>query len=173
MDNRRKGFTLLEIVIALALIGLIFGIATVRFHSLFSRSRLQASGQGLADHFAYAISRAYTTGRYHTVVFDLEHRRYWIKFGREDEESTEILKRNLAQGVAFRDVQVGYDTYVPPGTLSVEISPLGVTNDVLINLEDEKEAALAVSLNALVQGVEYFETYTTYEELQDVPPPAM
>jgi len=169
MTRRTRGLTLLEILVAVTLIGVIFSMATIRFHSLFARTRLQASGQGLADHFAYAVSRAYTTGSYQTFVFDLENRRYWIKLGREAEETTEILRRSLADGVEFTDVQIGHEQYEPPGTLSVEISPLGVTNDVVINLRDEKEKELALFLDSIVQGVEYFDTYTRYEELQDVP----
>jgi prepilin-type N-terminal cleavage/methylation domain-containing protein len=169
MMTRKAAFTLLEILVALALLALIFGVATGRFHSLFARTRLQASGQGIADHFAYAVNRAYTTGKYHTIVFDLEAGSYWIKLGREDEEAAEILRRKLARGVQFTDIQVGHDTYESPGSLSVEISSLGVTNDVVINLEDEKEASFSLWLNALVQGVDYFDEHKTYEELQEAP----
>ena len=166
---RRSGFTLLEIVVTLGLLGLVFAAATVRFNAMFRTSRLEAGGRGLGDHFAFAVSRAYTTGAYHTLVFDLAAGRYGILPGREDQQAGQLLKRRLPKGVAITDIQVGYDLYAAPGTLAIEISPLGVTNDVLINLEDERGAALAVSLNALVQRVEYFDAYTTYEELNDVP----
>jgi hypothetical protein len=137
---------------------------------MFARTRLQASGQGIADHFAFAISRSYTTGTYHTLVFDLSTGFYWIQEGREDEEeATKLLKRRLIKGVKFSEIHVGYDTYTAPGTLSVEVSPLGVTNDVIVNLEDEQETAYAVSLNALVQRVESYDEHKTYEDLQDVP----
>ena len=88
-------------------------------------------------------------------------------------DAAEILKRSLADGVEFSDVQIGYEQYEPPGTLSVEISPLGITNDVVVNLKDEKENELALSLDSIVQGVEYYDTYTHYEELQDVPRPSL
>jgi prepilin-type N-terminal cleavage/methylation domain-containing protein len=167
MRSHGNGFTLLELLITLAIIGLVFGAATAKFHGMFAATRLQASAQGLGDHFAYAISRAYTSGAYHTLVIDLAAGRYWIKIGRESETGQEILKRSLARGVKVTDVQVGYDLYTPPGVLSVEISPLGVTNDAIINLEDDTEGACAVSINALIQSIEYLGAYTKYEELQD------
>lgn len=167
--SNASGFTLLEIVVVLALVGLIFGAATTRFETMFRAGRLQAGARGLGDHFAYVISRSYTAGKYHTMTFDLTAGGYWFTEGRQDEESPAILKRGLAKGVAFADIQLGYDTYTPPGTLSIEVSPIGVTNDVLINLEDDEGGAGAVWLNAFVQSVTYFDEHKEYEELQDVP----
>jgi len=64
---------------------------------------------------------------------------------------------------------VAFQTYLPPGVLQIEISPLGVTNDIVINLRDAREKELAVALNALVQSIEYFDERKDYEELQDDP----
>ncbi len=170
MAQTRRGFTLIEMLVVLGLMGAIFAMAAARFDRIFVRTHLEASAHGLGDHFAYAIQRAYTTGSYHTFVLDLDAGRYRIKLGREsDEEARELLERSLGRGVRFVDVQVAYQTYLPPGVLQIEISPLGVTNDVVINLQDAEEMELAVALNALVQGVEYFDEHKDYEELQDVP----
>ncbi len=171
MARTRSGFTLLELLVVIGLVGLIFTVATARFDRIFVRTHLQASGHGLADHFAYAIQRAYTTGSYHTFVLDTAAGRYWIKLGRESEDAQSLLRRSLGTGVRFVDVQVGYETYTPPGVLQIEISPLGVTNDLVINLEDAQHMELAVALNALVQSVEFYEERKDYEELQDVPAP--
>lgn len=169
MARVRRGFTLIEMLVVLGLMGGIIAVAAARFDRIFVRTHLEASARGLGDHFAYAIQRAYTTGSYHTFVLDLEAGRYWIKLGRESEDAQELLERSLGRGVRFTDVQVAYQTYLPPGVLQIEISPLGVTNDVVINLQDAREMELAVALNALVQSVEYFDEHKDYEELQDVP----
>ena len=75
------------------------------------------------------------------------------------------VERRGPEEVAELAVEAG----LPPGVLQIEISPLGVTNDVVINLQDAREMELAVALNALVQSVEYFDEHKDYEELQDVP----
>jgi len=152
-----------------ALIATLLVVATARFDRIFARTRLEAGARGIADHFAYAIRSAYTSGSYRTLVLDLGANRYSIKPGREAEESAPLLRRRLPTGVKFTDVQVGHDAYVAPGVLSIEVSPLGITNDVLVNLEDERRQARAVWLQSLVQGVRYFDEYTSYEELQEAP----
>ncbi len=170
MKKARNGFTLIELLAALAILGLIFGVTTLKFDVLFARSRIEASARGVGDHFSYAVNRACTTGSYHTLVFDLENCSYWIQPGREDDSSgTVLLKRRLEKGIAFEDIQVGYDRYEAPGTLAIEVSPLGVTNDVIVNLTDEESQAYAVSLDALTQRVTCEDGHRDYEEAQDAP----
>ena len=162
----RRGFTLIEMVVALAVLGLVFAVSAARFNRMFSGTRLEAAARGLGDHFAYAVSRAYTTGKYHTIEFDLGAGRYWLKPGREDEEGVKLLERGLGSGVRFTDIQSEGETYSPPGVLSVEVSPLGFTGDLLVNLEDEAGNAMAVELDSMVQGIHRREGYETWDEFQ-------
>lgn len=161
-----RGFTLLEVVVTLAVLGLVFAVSAARFDRMFTGTRLEGAARGLGDHFAYGISRAYTTGKYHTLEFDLESGGYWLKQGREDEEGGKLLERSLGKGVRFTDIQAGGETYTPPGILSVEISPLGITGDLLVNLEDEAGNTMAVELDSLVQGIHFHEGYETWDEFQ-------
>ncbi|HHI69332.1 MAG TPA: prepilin-type N-terminal cleavage/methylation domain-containing protein [Planctomycetes bacterium] len=169
LSPEKKGFTLVELVVALAVLGLVFAVSVARFDRMFTGTRLEAAARGLGDHFAYGISRAYTTGRYHTLEFDLGAGKYWIKPGREDEEGVKILEESLGSGVRFTDIQAGGETYTPPGVLSVEISPLGFTGDLLVNLEDEAGNTMAVELDSLVQGIRYRRGYETWDEFQNGP----
>lgn len=167
----RHGFTLLEILVALALVALVLAAASTRFDRLFATTRLSASARGIGDHVAYAIGRSYTAGSYHTLQFDLETGSYWIEVGRAEEAGEPILKRRLGKGVTFTDIEAAGETYLPPGTLSIEVSPLGITNDIIVNLEDERGAAAGLHVNALVQGITYFEEHATLEEYEDAREP--
>ncbi len=155
---RRRGFTLIELLVTLTLLGLIFAVSTVRFTRMFAYGRLKASARGVGDLFTYAISRAYTTGKYNTIVFDLTTGSYWLKLGREeDEEARSILKRNLGKEIRFSEITVGPNSYVPPGTLEVQVSPLGITSDIRLALEDNESRKLTVELDSLVQRIVYHE----------------
>lgn len=168
--RNKTAFTLIEIMVTLALLGLIFGLLTVNYRVMFSGTRVSAAARALGDHFALAVSRSYTTASFHTLMFDLEIGEYWIRTGTEgDEDAREVMRRSLGKGVRFANVHVGYELYEPPGTLAIEVSPLGVTSDFIINLEDSSGEEYAVSMNALVQSVTYYNEHVDYEALQEIP----
>jgi prepilin-type N-terminal cleavage/methylation domain-containing protein len=170
LNRANSAFTLIEMLVTVSLLTLLMGLAVVNYKQLFLSSKLSAAAQGLGDHFALAVSKSYTTGKANTLMFDLTAGRYWIHEGSgEDTEGKDLLERSLGKGVKFADVQVGYEMYQPPGTLSIEVSPLGVTSDFVVNLEDESGRAYAVSMNALTQSVKYYDGYAEYAETQDAP----
>jgi prepilin-type N-terminal cleavage/methylation domain-containing protein len=168
--NRFNSFTLIELLVTITLMTILMCAAVVNYRYLFSSSKLSAAAQGLGDHFALAVSKSYTTGKTNTLIFDLTAGKYWIHEGsNEDAEGKDLLVRSLGAGVKFADVQVGEEMYQSPGTLSIEVSPLGVTSDFVVNLEDDSGRAYAVAMNSLTQSVKYYEEYTEYAATQDAP----
>jgi len=165
------GFTLIETLVTIAILGLVMGLFTANYKAMFSSSRLSAAAHGLGDHFVFTVSRSYTTGKGNTLMFDLTGGRYWIHMGsEEDTEARDVCIRSLGKGIKFTDIQVGNEKYEPPGTLSIEVSPLGVTSDFVVNIEDDREKQFAVAMNSLVQSVRYYEEYTDYATLQTATP---
>jgi general secretion pathway protein H len=78
LDEDESGFTLLEIMIVLAIAGLIMGLGVSGFRSL-ARSDLRASATNLAGAMRFLFDRASTTGKTHRLVLDLEAGRYWAE----------------------------------------------------------------------------------------------
>jgi len=76
IQDSEKGFTLLEIIMVLALMVLILGIATIFFSAGGSASRLGAAGRELSATVRYARSLAVTSGRTQFVIIDLESKSY-------------------------------------------------------------------------------------------------
>jgi prepilin-type N-terminal cleavage/methylation domain-containing protein len=72
------GFTLIEMIIVLALIGLMMGVAVQGVRS-FANSDLRASSTKLSGAIRYLFDRASTTGKIHRLVIDFEQRRYWAE----------------------------------------------------------------------------------------------
>ena len=75
---RQRGFTLIEIVIVLAIIGLIAGMGVRGLRSL-ARSDLRADSTHLAGAMRFLFDRASVTGRTHRLVLDLEGGKYWAE----------------------------------------------------------------------------------------------
>jgi prepilin-type N-terminal cleavage/methylation domain-containing protein len=72
------GFTLIEILVVLALVGLVMGIAVRGVRSL-AKSDLRASVTKMSGAIRYLFDRASTTGRIHRLVIDFEQRKYWAE----------------------------------------------------------------------------------------------
>src|SRR4051812_30377968 len=76
--GRQSGFTLIEIIVVLAIVGLIMGMGVRGLRSL-SRSDLRASATHLSGAMRFLFDRASTTGKTHRLVLDLEGGRYWAE----------------------------------------------------------------------------------------------
>jgi general secretion pathway protein H len=75
---RAAGFTLIEVLVVLALIGLVMGVA-IRGVRNFTNSDLRGSATKMAGAIRYLFDRASTTGRVHRLVIDFEAGRYWAE----------------------------------------------------------------------------------------------
>jgi general secretion pathway protein H len=96
--DRARGFTLIEIIVTLAIVGLIMGLGIKGFRSL-NRSDLRAASTHLAGTIRFLFDRASTTGKTHRLVFDMENGRYWAEASDDkfyvprDSESPEAAAR--------------------------------------------------------------------------------
>jgi len=75
---RERGFTLIEIIIVLAIVGLIMSLGVGALRSL-ARSDLRADATHLSGAMRFLFDRASTTGKTHRLVLDLEGGRYWAE----------------------------------------------------------------------------------------------
>lgn len=73
-----SGFTLIEILVVLAIVGILAGISIRGLRSL-ARSDLRASVTHMAGAIRYLFDRASTTGQYHRLVIDIDSGRYWAE----------------------------------------------------------------------------------------------
>ncbi|HEY2729289.1 MAG TPA: type II secretion system protein [Polyangia bacterium] len=75
---RAQGFTLIEIIVVLAIVGLIMGLGVNALRSL-ARSDLRGAATHLSGAMRFLFDRASTTGKTHRLVLDLEGGRYWAE----------------------------------------------------------------------------------------------
>lgn len=73
-----RGFTLLELLVVLAIMGLLLGLAAPRFHNIVPGFELQSSTRELAAALRETRSRALERGEPALLVVDLAGRRYGL-----------------------------------------------------------------------------------------------
>ena len=76
--DTRRGFTLIEVMIVLVIVGLVTAVTVVGLRSLF-KSDLRGASSRLAGSIRYLFDRASTTGKVHRLVLDFDSGRYWAE----------------------------------------------------------------------------------------------
>jgi prepilin-type N-terminal cleavage/methylation domain-containing protein len=77
-NNRRRGFTLIELTVVAALVAVFAAIAMPRVAGNLRNQRLNAAARRLVSDFNLAAARARATSSSRTVVFDLTAGSYTI-----------------------------------------------------------------------------------------------
>ena len=73
-----KGFTLIEVMIVLALIAILSSIAMPSLRGFAASTRLKSTAHAIRDMLNFARDMAITERAAHLVVFDLTTNRYWL-----------------------------------------------------------------------------------------------
>jgi general secretion pathway protein H len=131
------GFTLLEIMVVLAVIALIMGSAVHGFRSL-AKSDLRNSSAKMSGAVRFLFDRASTTGKNHRLVIDLDTGRYWAEVSddrfyipHEAETQAQAARREAEEAEKDEDEQKRRDELSSsdstlPGNSSFDMSKLDV-----------------------------------------------
>lgn len=173
--RRRSGFTLLELILVVAILGIMVGVVAIRMDSMVPKYRLRGAAREVGANLKLAKSRAASTGRNVYVAFDVSEGKHWllVAFPKLERDGTpkepvefeyqEIFKRALPSGVKFVDVLLSPDQKVEQGKAMVRVSPFGLSNHVVVNLRGE-DKPMAVRMNGLTGMIAYFEEYREFDE---------
>lgn len=77
--HRPRGFTLVELLIVLSLIGILTGLVVAEMRGTHEEALLRAAGRKLNGMLGWSASQAVTTGLAHTVAIDPAGHRYAIR----------------------------------------------------------------------------------------------
>ncbi len=76
MKGRREGFSLVEVMIVIALIGIVATIAVPNFQNYIRNRNLKTAAQEISSEFFVTRERALAESRSYRIVFDIGNNRY-------------------------------------------------------------------------------------------------
>jgi len=146
IGQSERGFTLLEIVIVVAVLALFVGIAVPRLPDI-TGTRIHQNARKISTAIQVGRSRAVSLRRYYRVDMDLETSSVSLSyFGPEGVyiPDDEVRPVTLKEGI-IADVVNSGDGKILEGTGSVRISPRGFMEPALIHIRDNQDRVVTVA----------------------------
>ena len=100
----RKGFTLVELIIVIALLAIITAIGGVTFHSYTMNRNLKSAAREIVSDFFVYRARAVSEGKTYRIAFDIDGNSYTIQPG----SSTPVTRSPLAFGSDIRIIAASF-----------------------------------------------------------------
>jgi general secretion pathway protein H len=81
--NNKRGFTLIEILVALAIASLMIGIGLPSIKRVF-RTNIKSAAARVSSVIRFAYDSAIIKHKLHRIVFDFEKKTYWVEISTKD-----------------------------------------------------------------------------------------
>ena len=147
IESRHDGFTLIELMLVLVLMGLLFSLTPPLFHKAFPSLKLKAATRDLAQEIRYVQQTAIITGAESLMRFEIESNRYQSDLVNQGEV------RQLPEGIRFRID----DSDAPQAILVLRFYPDGSSSGGLIRLSNEVQS-FVIAVDWLTSRVEVIDS---------------
>jgi prepilin-type N-terminal cleavage/methylation domain-containing protein len=176
-NGRRRGFTIVELMLVVALIGLIASIVTVSWRAVLPYEELNAEVRRLSNLIQTARSEAISRSSEYQVVYDLGTREYWLlppfgedgSFEPEPEKRTPLLRRQLPLEISFESVTIDDERFESNEQVFVRFDAVGSSNahTVVLKQSGEVERWFTIEILALTGQIRFHEGVFEREEVED------
>jgi len=128
--HRAAGFSMVELLITLVLLGIAMAIAIPSFRGWVDNSNLKAAARTLSSDIAYLREAAISSGRSHTIAYDMAQNRYTLRWDSDGDGSCDADVPNYAAARLMSDHGGGIQiTSVSPAAIKIissgSINPFG------------------------------------------------
>jgi prepilin-type N-terminal cleavage/methylation domain-containing protein len=157
-----RGFTLIELAVVIALLGLFLGLTIPRFQDYLIADELKATARKIVGLVREVRNEAIREQRVYTIHLDIESNRWWIQHTEmEDEEMVSAKEKAsaLPGGVRILDVWCRGKGKQAYGDVAISFSKKGYVDQTLIHIGGEADREFTVELSPFLGVVKVHGTY--------------
>jgi prepilin-type N-terminal cleavage/methylation domain-containing protein len=164
-----KGYTLIELIVVIVLVGLIFSLAAPRFRDAVLADNLKSTTRkliGLIDNIRTEAIEQHTD---QIVFFNLETNSYWYGPADMTEEGQELYREKnatkLPRGIRMTEIWTMGKGKITDGEPAIRFFRNGYSQQSAIHLKEEKgEREFTLVIRSFLPGVKVLEHYFEFEE---------
>ena len=150
----RAGFTLIELMVVIIIVGLTLSIAVTQIDFLSPRSRLSAGARTIASSIILAHNRAVVLGKSVVIQYNLAkgYHRLLLPPTGPDQPPQQLGIQMLAQGVSFTAIITATGKKYTPGvdlTVEISLSPMGTVMGHVVHLSNDRGDKVTIEVNPI------------------------
>jgi prepilin-type N-terminal cleavage/methylation domain-containing protein len=160
--NSTKGYTLIELVVVVALLGLFLGLAIPRLRYALVTDDVKATTRRLVGLVREVRTEAIREQKVYLIHLDLESNRLWIEYAGMGEEERALAQEQalvFPRGVKVLDVWRRGKGKQAQGEITLHFSKKGYVEQTLIHLGADDGRAFTLTLSPFLGTVKIYDKY--------------
>ena len=167
---RRRGFTLLELLIVITIVAVVVAVGLPRFESAFD-VQIKSAIRKLIGTVRYSFYESAIRKGYYRLFYDIDNQGYYVRrLGTTGEflqdDSTLVQDEKLPEGIYFTDVVTLHSGKEDKGAPFTQFFPNGFAELTVIHLRDDYGAQYTLLVQPLTARVEVYDRYVDFSEGQ-------
>ena len=168
MPLDKKGYTLIELMVVIVLLGLIFTIATPKIRDALYRDELKGATRQMVGLITQLRNEAIREHKDYMLHFDLESNRFWFDSPSMTEEERARIAADaspLTGQVDIMDVWISGVGKIMLGEVRIRINKKGYIQQSIIHLGMEDNREFTLLMSPFLRRVEVYDKYIEFEDI--------